>query len=256
MSASQVKHIWILTLFPELFTAFLENGIAGSAFRGDRGPKFEFHFIQIRDFSVTNYKGVDDAPYGGGAGMVMRADVLKNAIFDGVIGPGNYGENWKRKLKIIFPNQRGTAWNNQICQKFSQDHLNPAVEHDLVFICGRYEGIDERFLQKFVDLQYSIGDYILTGGEVAVISILDSAIRFVPGSLGNAESLATESFNDELLEHPQYTRPRDFEGDSVPEVLVGGNHKKIKIFEWSERERLTKSYRPDLWDKHVNRKNS
>ena len=240
-----IKKIWILTLFPEFFKPFLECGIAGSAFRGERSEdfKFELHFVNIRDYSTTKYKSVDDAPYGGGPGMVMRADILKEALVKGVQEAGGYDS--LEKLHVIYTSPRGKVWDNKIARDFGINHLG-SVEKDLVFICGRYEGIDERFLEKYVDDYYSIGDFVLTGGELAIMLMLDSAVRFVPGILGNKLSSETDSFEDGLIEYPQYTKPREFEGIEVPAILLEGHHKKIEEWQREQKLQMTKYYRPDL----------
>ncbi|MCO4794912.1 MAG: tRNA (guanosine(37)-N1)-methyltransferase TrmD [Bacteriovoracaceae bacterium] len=239
--------IWVITLFPEYFTPFKEVGVAGLALSGQRGRGFELNTVLLRNYSPKDFKGCDDAPYGGGAGMVLRADVLKNALMKGVIEAGEYGEDWQEKLHVICPTPRGQVWNNETCKEFARTIWSESTPKDLVIICGRYEGLDERFLQKYVDQEISLGDFILTGGEIPALAILDSALRFTPGVLGNKASFQHESFQDVLLEHPQYTRPRDFEGQDVPSVLVSGDHKKIK--EWKEEKRLevTERFRPDLY---------
>lgn len=240
-----IRKIWILTLFPEYFKPLLDCGISGQALRGERSDslKLEVHFVNIRDFATTKYKSVDDSPYGGGPGMVMRADILKDALVKGVVEGGNYSS--VEDLKIIYTSPRGKVWNNKLARNFGVEVLGENGR-DVVFICGRYEGIDERFLEKFVDDFYSIGEYVLTGGEIAVMSILDSAIRFVPGILGNKLSCETDSFEDGLIEYPQYTRPREFEGMEVPQILLEGHHKKIQEWQQEEKVRMTKRYRPDL----------
>jgi len=235
-----MKKIWIMTLFPDYFLPLMQFGIIGSALRGERGEKIELKCVQIRDYTEKEYKGVDDTPYGGGAGMVMRADVLKNALFDGVISKGAYGENFKDRLEVIYMSPRGKVWNNQSCKELSK------LEKDLVFICGRYEGIDERFIEKYIDREISIGDFILSGGEIPTMAVIDSFLRFKDGVLGNAESKMEESFQQGLLEHPQYTKPPVFEGINVPEILLSGHHKKIEEYRKSESVRITKKYRPDL----------
>ncbi len=241
-----IKRIWILTLFPEFFRPLLECGISGQALRGERNSdefKFEVHFINIRDYSTTKYRSVDDSPYGGGPGMVMRADILRDALVKGVVE--SHGYESLEKLHVIYTSPRGVVWNNKVARDFGTRVLSHP-EKDVVFICGRYEGIDERFLEKYVDEFYSIGDFVLTGGEIAVMTMLDSAVRFVPGILGNKLSSEADSFEDGLIEHPQYTKPAEFEGMSVPEVLMNGHHKKILEWQRSEKERLTKIHRPDL----------
>ena len=240
-----IKHIWILTLFPEMFKPFLECGIAGAAFRGERSVdfKFEVHFVNIRDYSQTKYKSVDDSPFGGGPGMVMRADILRDALVNGVQEAGGYES--LENLHVIYTSPRGKVWNNKVAREFGTNVLG-ASDKDVVFIAGRYEGIDERFLQKYVNDYYSIGDYVLTGGELAIMTMLDSAVRFVPGILGNKLSSEYDSFEDGLIEFPQYTKPREFEGMGVPAILLEGHHKKI--VEWQHEEKLvmTKKWRPDL----------
>ncbi len=248
------SRIWIVTIFPELFGPFLTAGVAGQTFGGDRGKEFEVNLVQLRDFSDKDYKGVDAPPYGGGQGMVMRADILKSALIDGIAIPGGYGEDYREKLHIIYTGPRGRVWDNDFCKEFASSHWGDNSK-DLVFICGRYEGIDERFLDNYVDETISIGDYVLTGGELAVMAILDSAVRFTPGALGNAGSAEFDSFNDLLLEHPQYTRPREFEGKEPPSILLSGNHAKIDEFRREEKIRLTKDHRPDLFQRYLEQEN-
>lgn len=240
-----MKKIWILTLFPEMFKPFLECGIAGAAFRGERSEdfKFELNFVNIRDYSQTKYKSVDDSPYGGGPGMVMRADILKDALIEGVQKAGGYDS--LDKLHVIYTSPRGKVWNNKVAREFGVNILG-STEKDVVFICGRYEGIDERFLEKYVQDFYSIGDFVLTGGELAVMLMLDSSVRFVPGVLGNKLSSETDSFEDGLIEYPQYTKPREFEGMDVPAILLEGHHKKIGEWQQAEKVAMTKKWRPDL----------
>lgn len=240
-----IRHIWILTLFPEMFKPFLECGIAGAAFRGERSEdlKFELHFVNIRDYSQTKYKSVDDSPYGGGPGMVMRADILRDALVEGVQKPGGYES--LEKLHVIYTSPRGKVWNNKVAREFGTNILGRG-DQDLVFIAGRYEGIDERFLEKYVDDFYSVGDFVLTGGELAIMLMLDSAVRFVPGILGNKLSSEYDSFEDGLIEFPQYTKPREFEGAEVPAILLEGHHKKIEEWQHEEKLIMTKKWRPDL----------
>ena len=240
-----IRKIWVLTLFPEYFKPLLECGISGSAFRGERSDtlKFEMNFVNIRDYSATKYKSVDDSPYGGGPGMVMRADILRDALIKGVVEAGNYKD--VSDLQVIYTSPRGKVWNNKVAREFGTSVL-AHPDKDIVFICGRYEGVDERFLEKYVTDYYSLGDFVLTGGELAVMTMLDSAVRFVPGILGNKLSSEYDSFEDGLIEYPQYTKPQDFEGMSVPEVLIGGHHKKIEEWQKDEKKKMTKRFRPDL----------
>ena len=241
-----MKKIWIITLFPEFFNPLLETGVAGAALRGERGQEFSLNMVSLRDYSPKDFKGVDASPYGGGAGMVMRADVLKNALLEGIVKPGNYGPDFKEKLHIVFPNPRGKVWSNDTCKEFANKSWDEKVKKDIVFVCGRYEGIDQRFIDLYIDEEISLGDYILTGGEIATMAIIDSSLRFSDGVLGNRNSHEDESFQNNLLEQPQYTRPREFEGITVPEVLLSGDHKKIEEYHKSEKLRITKECRPDL----------
>jgi tRNA (guanine37-N1)-methyltransferase len=238
-----LRKIWILTLFPEYFKPLLECGISGSAFRGERSEnlKFEVQFVNIRDFSTTKYKSVDDSPFGGGPGMVMRADILRDALVKGVVEKGGY-QNLS-DLTVIYTSPRGKVWNNKVAREFGTKTM---TEKDIVFICGRYEGIDERFLQKYVNEFYSLGDFVLTGGELAVMTMMDSAVRFVPGILGNKLSSEYDSFEDGLIEYPQYTKPQEFEGMGVPEVLLSGHHKNIEKWQLEQKKEMTKKLRPDL----------
>lgn len=240
-----IKRIWVLTLFPEMFKPFLECGIAGAAFRGERSEDFKFvvHFVNIRDYSQTKYKSVDDSPFGGGPGMVMRADILRDALVKGVVEAGGYES--LEQLHVIYTSPRGKVWNNKVAREFGTNVLGTG-DKDVVFIAGRYEGIDERFLEKYVDDFYSVGDFVLTGGELAIMLMLDSAVRFVPGILGNKLSSEYDSFEDGLIEFPQFTKPREFEGMEVPAILLEGHHKKIVEWQHEEKLAMTKKWRPDL----------
>jgi tRNA (guanine37-N1)-methyltransferase len=243
-----IRKIWILTLFPEYFKPFLDCGIAGSAFRGERSDdtfKFEVLFVNIRDYCMTKYKAVDDSPYGGGPGMVMKPDILRDALMKGVVEAGSYSS--KEDLHVVYTSPRGKVWTNKVAREFGTSILGGPK--DVVFICGRYEGIDERFLENYVNDFYSIGDYVLTGGEIPVMAMLDSAVRFVPGILGNKLSAVDDSFEDGLIEFPQYTKPREFEGKDVPAVLTEGNHKKIGEWQQEQKLEMTKKWRPDLLKK-------
>lgn len=242
------KKIWIITLFPEYFNSLLNFGITGSALRGERGGDVSLQTVQLRNYTPKDYKGVDDSPYGGGAGMVMRADVLKRALLEGVVEAGGYGDDFKSKLHVVFPGPRGKTWDNSYCKEFAGRFADENAK-DLVFICGRYEGIDERFLELYIDEQISLGDFILTGGEIPTMAIIDSFMRFFKGVLGNKESAEFESFQNNLLEHPQYTRPKVFDGLEVPDILLSGHHKNIEKYQKEEALRITKIHRPDLLEK-------
>ena len=247
----RVKKIWILTLFPDYFKPLLEFGVLGSALRNERGDgsgEFQLNTVSISDYSEKSFKGVDDSPFGGGVGMVMRADVLQKALLEGVVAKGKY--NSVDDLHVVCPMPRGDVWNHENARAFAKNALDFEVDKDIVFICGRYEGIDERFLTKYVDQFISLGDYILTGGELAVMTILDSSMRFVAGVLGNKLSAIEESFSDGMLEHALYTRPREFEGMEIPKAYLSGDHKKIDDYKKSSKMEITKNYRKDLLEKN------
>ena len=216
--------ISILTLFPDMF-GYLKESIIG---RAEKSNLVEFEIINIRDFSKDSHKKCDDTPFGGGAGMVMMPQPLADAI-KSVLTKESY---------VIYLSPKGTVFNQK-----QSIHLSE-YKH-LVFICGRYEGIDQRIIDKYVDEEISIGDYILTGGELACMVVIDSLLRNVEGVLNN-DSLKEESFSNQLLEYPQYTRPAEFEGMKVPEVLLNGNHQEIERWRKQQSLTLTKQKRPDL----------
>ena len=218
----------ILTLFPEMFDIF-NHSIIGKA--KDKGI-VDISPINIRDFTLNKHKKVDDYPYGGGAGMVMTPQPLVDSI-----------RHCKKenKGKVIFLGPRGKTFNQKMAMELSK-------EEELIFICGHYEGIDER-VYKYIDLEISLGDFILTGGEMAAIPVIDSVLRLKNGVLGKEESYEDESFSDGLLEYPQYTRPEEFEGDKVPEVLLSGHHENIRKWRRAQSLTITKERRKDLYDK-------
>lgn len=247
-----IRKIWVLTMFENYFASFLDLGVVAATFRGERsdGLAFEFHPVSIPAFCHKGFKGVDDSPFGGGVGMIMRADALKNALIEGVVKAGGYDlDKFKEQLHIVCPAPRGKTWDQKYAMHFARTHFSLESKKDLVFICGRYEGIDERFLENYVDEYISLGNFILTGGELAVMTILDSALRFAPGVLGNKLSAMEESFFDNKLEHALYTRPSEFEGKSVPAALMSGHHQKIADFKHKSAMELTVKFRPDLLEK-------
>lgn len=220
----------ILTLFPEMFDIF-NHSIIGKA--KEKGI-IEIKAINIRDFTLNKHKKVDDYPYGGGAGMVMTPQPLVDSI--------RYCKK-ENKGKVIFLGPRGKTFNQEMAKKLSE-------EEELIFVCGHYEGIDER-VYKHIDLEVSLGDFILTGGEMAAIPVIDSILRLKSGVLGKEESYEDESFSDGLLEYPQYTRPEEFEGDKVPEILLSGHHENIRKWRRAKSLTLTKERREDLYNKIV-----
>ena len=243
------KRIWILTMFKDYFDTFLDRGVIARALGNERrdGLDFEVHLVSIPEFCKKGFKGVDDSPFGGGVGMIMRADVLKNAFTEGVLKPGGYHlEKWRDEIHFVFPAPRGKIWCHDQAISFAEKNLSLNSKKDLVFLCGRYEGVDERFLENYIDEYISLGDYILTGGELATMIILDSSLRFSDGVLGNKLSAQEESFVDGKLEHALYTRPQEFEGKAVPDELLSGDPKKIDFFKKSSSKKITQKYRPDL----------
>lgn len=218
----------ILTLFPEMFDIF-NHSIIGKA--KDKGI-VEINIMNIRDFTLNKHKKVDDYPYGGGAGMVMTPQPIVDSIR--ACKKNNSG-------KVIFLGPRGKTFNQEMAKEL-------AKEEGLIFLCGHYEGIDER-VYKHIDLEISLGDFILTGGEMAAIPVIDSILRLKSGVLGKEESYEDESFSEGLLEYPQYTRPEEFEGDKVPKVLLSGHHENIRKWRRAKSLLITKERRKDLYDK-------
>lgn len=220
----------ILTLFPEMFDIF-NHSIIGKA--KEKGL-MEIEAINIRNFSLNKHKKVDDYPYGGGAGMVMTAQPIIDAI--------NHCKK-ANKGKVIFLGPKGKKFNQELAENLSK-------EEELIFICGHYEGIDER-VYNHIDMEVSLGDFILTGGEMAAIPVIDSILRLVNGVLGKEESHMDESFSDGLLEYPQYTRPDEYAGDRVPDILLSGHHEKIRKWRRKQSLLITKKKRPDLFKKVI-----
>lgn len=216
----------ILTLFPEFVNSIKEYSIIS---RGINENIFDVNAINIRDFSLNKHKKVDDYPYGGGPGMVMAPQPISDCIKSVI----------KKNSHIIYLSPRGKVFNQSIARKL-------ANKNHIILLCGHYEGIDQRIIDKYVDEEISIGDYILTGGELGAMVLVDSISRLLPGVLGNEESSKEESFSSNLLEYHQYTRPQKFEGMEVPEVLLSGNHKKIEEYRKKIATEITKSVRPDL----------
>jgi tRNA (guanine37-N1)-methyltransferase len=220
--------ISILTLFPEMFDIF-NHSIIGKA---KEKNIVEIEALNIREFTLNKHKKVDDYPYGGGVGMVMTPQPLVDSI-----------RHCKKtnKGKVVFLGPRGKTFNQEMAKELSK-------EDELIFICGHYEGIDER-VYKYIDSEVSLGDFVLTGGEMAAIPVIDSILRLKSGVLGKEESYMDESFSDGLLEYPQYTRPEEFEGDRVPEILLSGHHENIRKWRRAQSLIITKERREDLYRK-------
>lgn len=222
----------IITLFPEFFEGFRNHSIVGRAIKNG---KLEVMTHNLRDYADDKYKSVDDHPYGGGPGMVLRFDVLHRALTD------VRHQTPDTSTKVILLTPQGVVYKQKVA-------LELIKEDNLILICGHYEGVDER-IREYVDLEISIGDYVLTGGEIPAMVIIDSVARLLPGVLGDDVSSQDESHSTGLLEYPQYTRPEEYEGKKVPEILLGGNHKKIDKWRKQQVSERTKIRRPDLLSK-------
>lgn len=223
----------IITLFPEVFEPILNSSILK---RAQKKGLVEFRLINLRNFGEGKHQVVDDRPYGGGAGMILRADILAKALksITSKLPTTNY------KLQTILMSASGIPYKQKIAQNFSKlDHL--------ILICGHYEGVDQRFIENYVDGEISIGDFVLTGGEIPAMVIVDSITRLIPGVLEKPEAIINESFSEGLLEYPQYTRPEEFEGGKVPEILLSGNHGEIAKWRLKKSQEKTKKVRPDLF---------
>tara|TARA_R110002096_G_scaffold391699_2_gene586595 strand:+ start:53 stop:757 length:705 start_codon:yes stop_codon:yes gene_type:complete len=222
--------IWravVLTLFPEMFPGPLGHSLAGKALaRGD----WALDAVDIRGFAMDKHASVDDTPFGGGAGMVMRADVLDRALEEAA----------DKRGPVIYLSPRGAPLTQARAKELAAE---PAV----TLLCGRYEGIDQRLIEARELEEISLGDFVLSGGEVAALAMLDACVRLLPGVLGAPKSLAEESFERGLLEYPHYTRPAEWNGRHVPDVLLSGNHAAIARWRLAQAEAITKARRPDLW---------
>ncbi|MDC0548498.1 tRNA (guanosine(37)-N1)-methyltransferase TrmD [Alphaproteobacteria bacterium] len=221
----------VLSLFPEMFPGTLAFSIAGKALINNL---WSLKTINIRDFSNDKNGKVDDVPFGGGHGMVLKPEVLDKALKSVV------DHNGPR----IYLSPRGRKFDQSFAKDLSK-------EKDVVFICGRYEGVDERFLTHNDIQEVSVGDYVLSGGEIGAQLIMDATIRLLPNVIGNSQGLVEESFEGDLLEYPLYTQPRVWNGIEVPKVLLSGDHKKIEIWKIKMSEKITKLKRPDLWSKYI-----
>ena len=220
----------VFTLYPEVFPGPLSKGLYGKAMSK---KLWDLKVVNIRDAAEDKHKTVDDTPYGGGSGMLLKADVLAKSL----------DQNKIEGEKILYLSPKG--------KKFDQNYAKTlAKEKSLSLICGHFEGVDERFLTTRNIEEISIGDYVLSGGETAAIVVLDSIIRLLPGVLGNEKSATEETFENGLLEYPQYTKPQIWEQKSVPDVLLSGDHAKIKDWRLSQSEAITRVRRPDMWQKY------
>jgi tRNA (guanine37-N1)-methyltransferase len=225
----------IITLFPDAFPGTLGLSLTGKAL--DFGL-WQLETIDLRDFGEGKHRNVDDTPAGGGAGMVLRADVVDAAFRHARIGTPVDRARWP----VVYLSPRGAPFTQATARRLAQ-------AEGLTMLCGRFEGVDQRVLDHHQVEEISLGDFVLTGGEIAAQAILDATVRLIPGVLGNAASTEEESFSDGLLEHPQYTRPAVWEGQEIPAILQSGNHAEIAKWRRAQAEELTRDRRPDLWEK-------
>lgn len=228
----------ILTLFKDMVTDGLNTSILGRAIEKNL---IETNVVDIRDYTMDKHKKVDDYPYGGGAGMLMQAQPVYDA-YQAVLA--DISQKTDKKPRVVYVTPRGTTFSQQMARELAQ-------EEDLVILCGHYEGIDERVLEEIVTDYVSIGDYVLTGGELPAMVMVDCISRLVPGVLNNAESSVDESFSDGLLEYPQYSRPEVWNGKKVPDVLLSGHHANIVKWRHEQALEMTKKYRPDMYEEYV-----
>jgi tRNA (guanine37-N1)-methyltransferase len=220
----------VFTLYPEVFPGPLSKGLYGKALSN---KLWDLSVINIRDAATDKHKTVDDTPYGGGTGMLLKADVLANSLDQKV----------KKGERVFYLSPKGKKFDQKLAQDLSK-------EKSISLICGHFEGVDERVLATRNIEEISIGDYVLSGGETAALVVLDSILRLLPGVIGNDRSSLDETFENGLLEYPQYTKPQIWEEKSVPEVLLSGDHSKIKDWRLSQSEAITRVRRPDLWQKY------
>ena len=224
----------VFTLYPELFPGLLGVGLYKKALEK---KLWSLEVINIRDYALNKHKTVDDTPFGGGSGMVMRADVIANSLDKNISD---------KEESIIYLSPKG--------KKFDQAYAKKIMNKNINIICGHFEGVDQRLLETRNIEEVSLGDFVLSGGEAGSFVVIDTILRLIPGVLGNPDSLAEETFERNLLEYPQYTKPQKWEEKDIPEVLLSGDHGKIKDWRLSQSEDITRRRRPDLWKKYKNKK--
>lgn len=230
-----MKKIAIITPVPEMVHAIIEQ----SMLRKAASEKVaEYNVFDLREFGKGNYRQIDDTPFGGGSGMVMMAEPLMAAV--------KFAMEWMgdNDVRIVCPSPQGKTWNHKSAETFS-DH------EKTIFICGHYKGIDQRVIEKYVTDEFSIGDFVVTSGEIPAMIMIDSMVRLIPGVLNSRESAETDTFYGDLLDNPYFTKPRKVDGMPVPEVLLNGHHKEIEDWRQSQREFITKEKRPDLWRRYL-----
>ena len=231
----------IITPVPNIIDSYVQNSILKKIIERQ---VIKVKIINLRDFGLGKHKQIDDAPFGGGGGMIFKPEPLFDAL--------DASFNWmitKDNIRVVYPSPVGLEWNQSSAEKLSRNS-------NIILICGHYKGIDERVIDEYVTDQYSVGDFVLTSGEIPALIILDSISRLLPGAINNIESVLNDSFSHQLLDHPHYTSPRKFRNRSVPKVLLNGNHRHIDQWRLDQRENRTIKYRPDLWAKYIKIKES
>ena len=237
MEDEQLANAWtaqVITLFPDAFPGVLGQSLTGKALKDGL---WQLDAIDLRPFGIGKHRNVDDTPAGGGAGMVLRADVVSAAI-------EMAKQRAQAPLPLIYLSPRGKPFTQAMAKSL-------AAGQGVTLLCGRFEGVDERVLEHYGVVEVSMGDYVLTGGEIAAQALLDASVRLIPGVLGNAESAEEESHSNGLLEHPQYTRPADYKGRTIPEVLSSGHHGRVDKWRKEQAKQLTKTRRSDMWDHYT-----
>lgn len=233
---------WVLSLFPDVFPGPLGVSLAGKALENGL---WRLHARDIRDYATDRHRSVDDTVFGGGPGMILRPDIVAAAIDDArMAAKSEFGaERLDEAVPVVYLSPRGTPLRQSKVEDL-------ASRRGLILLCGRFEGVDQRVLDARQVEEISLGDFVLSGGEPAALALIDAVVRLLPGVIGDAAALSEESFSNGLLEYPQYTRPRDWQGRVVPEVLLSGHHAHIREWRRQQAETLTKIRRPDLWQAH------
>ena len=227
-----MNQIAVITPVPDVIDTFITNSILRKAVERNA---VKFHIVNLRQFGRGNYRQIDDTPFGGGSGMVMMAEPLIKAMeytMDLIGG--------SEEVQVIYPSPQGETWSQKAANQTSK-------VKKLIVICGHYKGVDERVIDRYGICEYSLGDFVITSGEIPAMVMVDSAVRLIPGALNTLDSALTDTFTHDLLDHPHYTQPREIEGLRVPDVLLSGHHKEIETWKQGQREKRTKERRPDLW---------
>ena len=227
-----MNQIAVITPVPDVIDTFITNSILRKAVERNA---VKFHIVNLRQFGRGNYRQIDDTPFGGGSGMVMMAEPLIKAIEHTIDLIGG-----SEDVQVIYPSPQGETWSQKVANQTSK-------VKKLIVICGHYKGVDERVIDRYGIREYSLGDFVITSGEIPAMVMVDSAVRLIPGALNTLDSALTDTFTHDLLDHPHYTQPREIEGLRVPDVLLSGHHKEIETWKQGQREKRTKERRPDLW---------